>query len=119
MWDIYDIFGVEAAHQFLLNEFNDIMKGINTSHTGVIVSRMTFNGTVSSISRYTLKNECSSVLGKASFEESLENFVQAAASGTIDSTTGTSASIVCGKKTKTGTGFMDLKIDLPMLRGKS
>ena len=119
VWDIYDIFGVEAAHQFLLNEFNDIMKGINTSHTGVIVSRMTFNGTVSSISRYTLKNECSSVLGKASFEESLENFVQAAASGTIDSTTGTSASIVCGKKTKTGTGFMDLKIDLPMLRGES
>lgn len=116
VWDIYETFGLEAAHQFLLDEFDDIMKGINSSHTGVIVSRMTFNGTVSSISRYTLKNECSSVLGKASFEESLENFMQAAAAGTIDTTTGTSASIVCGKKSRTGTGFMDLKIDLSMLR---
>jgi DNA-directed RNA polymerase beta' subunit len=95
------------------------MGGINNSHTDILVDRMTFSGTINSISRYTLKTENSSVLGKASFEESLENFLQASIAGTLDTTTGNSASIVCGKKSRAGTGFVSLKVDLNAIRNAS
>jgi DNA-directed RNA polymerase beta' subunit len=54
-------------------------------------------------------------LGKSSFEESLENFLQAAANGDIEPTRGVSASIICGKRARIGTGIMDLKIDINQL----
>lgn len=111
VWDIMSVFGIEAAHEFLLGEFNAIMKGINLAHTEVLVARMTFEGVISSISRYTLKSESSSLLGKASFEESLENFVQGSSRGVTERMLGNSASIICGKKTRAGTGFMNLVID--------
>ena len=112
IWDIYETLGIEAARQSLIEEFSEIMGKINNAHTQILVDRMTFAGHVCSISRYTLKNERSSVFGKASFEESLENFLQASIIGSKEDTLGNSASIVCGKKAKAGTGFMSLKIDL-------
>ena len=111
VWDIYNVLGIEAARAFLIDEFTSIMSGLNMSHTLILVSRMTFNGSVSSISRYTLKNECSSILGKASFEESLENFLRASCEGAIERTSGASASIICGKTSRSGTGFFNLRID--------
>ncbi len=112
IWDIYETLGIEAARQSLIEEFSEIMGKINNAHTQILVDRMTFAGHVCSISRYTLKNERSSVFGKASFEESLENFLQASIIGSKEDSLGNSASIVCGKKAKAGTGFMSLKIDL-------
>ncbi len=116
IWDIYGVLGIEAARQGLIEEFNSIMGKINESHTQILVDRMTYAGHVCSISRYTLKNERSSVMGKASFEESLENFLQASIAGSKENGCGNSASIVCGKKTRAGTGFMSLKVDLSMLK---
>lgn len=116
IWDIYELLGIEAARESLRQEFKAIMGGINSAHTCILVDRMTYSGEINSISRYTLKNESSSVLGKASFEESLENFLQASLAGTIDSATGNSSSIVLGKKSRAGTGFMKLRVDLDMIR---
>ncbi len=93
-----------------------IISGMGELHLEILVDRMTYAGHVCSISRYTLKNERSSVMGKASFEESLENFLQASIAGSKENGCGNSASIVCGKKTRAGTGFMSLKVDLSMLK---
>jgi DNA-directed RNA polymerase beta' subunit len=112
VWDIYNNLGIEAARTALLSEFKSIMGKINPVHTHLLVDRMTFGGTISSISRYTMKKEESSVLGKASFEESLDHFLKASFIGTTEKTNGNSASIVCGKKTRAGTGFMKLMIDI-------
>ncbi len=119
VWDIYKHLGIEAAREALLHEFTSIMGSINSGHTQILIDRMTYDGIVRSISRYTLKKENSSVFGKASFEESLENFIQASVSGAYDSCTGNSASIVCGKKSRAGTGFFDLKLDLEAIRGRN
>ena len=116
IWDIYNRMGIEAARESLRREFSSIMGGINSAHTDILIDRMTFSGTVNSISRYTLKGEDSSVLGKASFEESLENFIQASIAGTFEPATGNSASIVCGKKCRSGTGFVSLRVDLDTIR---
>ena len=112
MWEIYQTFGVEAVKQFLIEEYMSIMDGINICHAKLLVDRMTFSGVISSISRYTLKNDDSGPMAKASFEESLDNFLNAAANCEVESTQGVSASIICGKRSNTGTGIMGLKLDL-------
>lgn len=111
-WEILNILGVEATREFLIEEFMNIMEGINICHAKLLVDRMTFSGTVSSISRYTLRKEDSGPFGKASFEETMDNFLQAATSGDIENTNGVSASIICGKRAPIGTGMVDLKIDI-------
>ncbi len=115
VWDIYETLGIEAAREFLVEEFMSIMEGINTCHAKLLVDRMTHGGGISSITRYTLKKDESGPMGKASFEESMDNFLNAAAHGDIEPTKGVSASIVCGKRANIGTGMMELSIDISKL----
>lgn len=111
VWELYEIFGIEASKNFLIQEFMNIMSGINSCHAILLVDRMTRDGYIQSISRYTLKNDSSGPLAKASFEECLDNFLNASIKGEVDPVMGVSASIICGKRAKCGTGIMELKID--------
>jgi len=115
VWDIYEVLGVEAAREFLIQEFMSIMEGINSCHACLLVDRMTFNGNIASITRYTMKKDDSGPFGKASFEETMDNFLNAAANGEIEPTKGVSASIICGKRANIGTGLIDVKLDLSLL----
>jgi DNA-directed RNA polymerase beta' subunit len=115
VWDIYEVLGIEAAREFLINEFMEIMEGINSCHTLLLVDRMTHGGGISSITRYTMKKDESGPFGRASFEETMDNFLNAAAQGEIEPTKGVSASIICGKRASIGTGMIDLCIDLKRL----
>jgi DNA-directed RNA polymerase beta' subunit len=117
VWDIYETLGIEASRQFLIEEFMSIMEGINTCHAQILVERMTQSGTISSISRYTMRKEDSGPMCKASFEETMDNFTKSAARGDIESTNGVSSSIICGKRAAIGTGMMDLRIDIKNLPG--
>jgi DNA-directed RNA polymerase beta' subunit len=113
--EIYNVLGIEAAREYLIQEFIDIMEGINTCHVKLLVEKMTFVGTISSISRYTLrKDECGS-FAKSSFEESVENFIKSSLNCDIEKTRGLSASIICGKRAEIGTGFFDLKMNINKL----
>jgi DNA-directed RNA polymerase beta' subunit len=71
---------------------------------------MTVSGRLRSISRYTRKNENSSILSKATFEETLSGFLRSAIMNEKDTVVGASASIICGKTPKVGTGLCDLLI---------
>jgi DNA-directed RNA polymerase subunit A" len=115
VWDIYEVLGVEAAREFLIQEFMSIMEGINSCHACLLVDRMTYNGNIASITRYTMKKDDSGPFGKASFEETMDNFLNAAANGEIEPTKGVSASIICGKRANIGTGLIDVKLDLSLL----
>ena len=115
VWDIYETLGIEATRYFLIEEFMNIMEGINRRHTELLVDRMTHTGTINSISRYTLRKDESGPFGKASFEETVDNFLNAAAQGDIETTRGVSASIICGKRAKIGTGMVKLKMDIENL----
>ncbi len=115
VWDIYEVLGIEAAREFLISEFVSIMDGINLCHVKLLVEKMTFSGTICSISRYTLRKEESGPMSKASFEETLDNYLRAAITGDIEKTRGVSASIICGKRANIGTGMMDLRIDIKRL----
>ena len=115
VWDIYEVLGIEAARAFLVDEFMAIMEGINTCHAGLLVDRMTHCGIISSITRYTMKKDESGPFGRASFEETMDNFINAAMRGEIEPTEGVSAAIICGKRAAIGTGLVDLRLDLDRL----
>ena len=119
MWEIYEVFGIESARQFLIEEFMDVVTSdgtfVNSSHVELLVDLMTYTGSIISISRYGQKKVGSGPLSKASFEESLENFLKAGLNGEKETTDGVSASIMLGKLPKTGTGVFDLKIDTDKL----
>lgn len=115
VWDIYEVLDIEAAREFLINEFTNFMDGINQCHTMLLVDRMTYGGTIASISRYTLKSDECGPLGKCSFEETMDNFLLAASQGQHEPTKGVSASIVCGKRANIGTGMIKVGIDIPRL----
>ena len=115
VWDIYNTLGIEAARMFLIEEFMSLMEGINRCHIQLLVEKMTHSGSIASISRYTMRNEDSGPFSRASFEESMDNFVKAGMYGQEESTRGVSASIICGKRANIGTGICDLKMDVKAL----
>jgi DNA-directed RNA polymerase beta' subunit len=120
VWDIFEVLDVEAARQFLIEEFTNVMgSGINLCHTKLLVDRMTHTGTISSITRYTLKNDEAGPCCKSSFEETLDNFLDAGAQGLVENTKGVSAAIMCGKRSGIGTGACKILIDFDMLPSES
>ena len=116
MWEIYNIFGIEAVRQFLIEEYMDVVSSdgtyVNPSNVELLVDIMVYTGSIISISRYGQKKVGCGPMAKASFEESLENFLKAGINGEKESTDGVSASIMLGKMPKTGTGVFDLMMDL-------
>lgn len=115
VWDIYELFGIEAARQFLINEFTEVVSSgdsVNQRHIMLLADIMTHTGTIISISRYGMRKEKIGPLAKASFEESLDNFIKASVYGEVENTNGVSASVMCGKKSKIGTGLFDLKFKI-------
>lgn len=111
IWDLYNTLGIEAVSNFILEELLKIMNGVQIHNISLLVSRMTFHGTIAGITRYTMRNECGT-LSKASFEESMETFIKSAKFGEIDCFKGISAEIIGGRKPSVGTNSFDLKLDL-------
>ena len=114
MWEIYEIFGIEATREFLIEEFIKIITEdgtfINNCHIYLLVDIMTFKGLLLPVSRYGMKRDDFSPISKASFEETLTNFLNAGLLGLEDKINGISASILCGNMANIGTGCCDLKL---------
>ena len=113
MWEIYEIFGIEATREFLIEEFDKVVSAdgtfINKCHISLLADIMTFKGTILPISRYGMKREDFSPITKASFEENLVNFLNAGIYSLHDNINGISASIMCGNMSNMGSGICNLK----------
>ena len=118
VWDIYNTLGIEATRQFLIEEFMSILDGINKCHIQLLVEKMTYGGTIASVSRYTMRNEDSGPFSRASFEETMDNFLKAGLYSQEETTRGVSSSIICGKRAQIGTGVCELIINVDALPGK-
>lgn len=115
VWDILHTLGIEAVRAYMIQAFSQIMDGINICHIAILVDKMTFGGSISSISRYGMRKDDSGVLGRASFEETLDNLLNAGAFCQEDAINSVSASIICGKIPQLGTGLCDLTVNLEKL----
>jgi len=120
MWEILSIFGIETARQFLVDELTNTISFdgtfINKRHILLIADIMTNLGTITSISRYGARQTDVGPMSKASFEDCMSNFLNAGAHSITETTDGVSATIMCGKMPKIGTGACELKLDLNALR---
>lgn len=120
IWTVYHTLGIDAAAKTLYNEFVKIMPNISSCHTKLLVNKMTYSGTILSINRYASRViQTNGPMSQASFEESLDKFVSAAAYGDVESTEGVSAAIMCGKMAKTGTGICSMYMDINALTKSS
>jgi DNA-directed RNA polymerase beta' subunit len=112
---IYRLYGVEAARQILLNEFmstfNSASVDINHNHMSVLIDMMTHTGTIISIDRHGLGKLDSDVFTKASFEKTMDHFINAAIFNEKDTTNSVSSRILLGKVIPGGTGSFDLLLD--------
>lgn len=115
LWDIYENLGIEATRQFMIDQFNDIMGGVNKCHIMLLVDKMTYTGKPMSISRYTMRNSEAGPLSKCTFEEMLENFLKAGVYNQEEPTIGVSSSIICGKQSRVGSGMCNILMDMDML----
>lgn len=121
MWEIFNVLGVEAAREFLVSEFIDTISSdgtyVNNCHVNILVDVMLHTGSILSMSRYSQRKSKCGVLAKASFEESLDNFLKAALATETDNTTSVSSSIMIGKIASCGTGTFDIMVDMNKLLG--
>lgn len=119
MWDIYRCLGIESARQFLFEELWNLVTSdgsfINPAHVALLVDIMTHHGSIASISRYGMKKEQTGVLSRASFEESTDHFLNAAFFSENEAIRGVSASIICGKRSRMGTGLCDLIMNMNVI----
>jgi DNA-directed RNA polymerase II subunit RPB1 len=115
IWEIKQIFGIEATRLVLIQEFLSVISSdgtyIHSRHVELLVDAMTHLGKITSISRYGLSIDESGPIAKATFEESLSNFLTASTFGYKEDVKGVSASITCAKIPKIGTGKCDLLYD--------
>jgi DNA-directed RNA polymerase beta' subunit len=115
MWEVYDILGIESTRKFLYEELKNIVSSdgtfINPSHLFLLIDIMTFYGTIQSISRYGVKKDNHSVLTRATFEESLDHFSKAAFFSEKENVVSVSSSVMCGKRSKIGSGLNSITLD--------
>ncbi len=107
LWDIYECYGIEAAKLFLEKEYAKHMP-INSRHISLLANSQTRLGRPSAVSRYGQDRKTVGLLARIGYEQSYDNFVQAAFRAEEDNLTSVSANITCGTLAKTGTGYMDL-----------
>ena len=116
VWDIVDVFGIEAARAFLIREFVLNMESINPCHPKLVADRMTFGGSLNALARSTLKEDTSGVLSKVTFEECVACSLEAAVACESDPMQSLSANVIFGQRAKLGSGYFGLQTDIEMLR---
>lgn len=123
MWEIYNTMGIEATREFLIEEFTNVVSSdgtfINPAHILLLVDVMTFQGNITSVSRYGMKKEQMGVLSRASFEESLDQFCNAGFYSEKDFIKSVSANIMCGKRSSIGSGLCNLMMDWNEIKNKT
>ena len=109
MWDVWEYLGVEATRCFLLQEFQSIFGTmLHQAHICLLVDMMLYNGKIQPISRYGVQKNFIGPLARASFEETMDNFLEAGWTKEIDTLDGVSSAIVCGNVAPVGTNLVDI-----------
>jgi DNA-directed RNA polymerase II subunit RPB1 len=84
MYSIYANFGIEAVRNKLINEITELIDDVNYHHISLLVDVMTHSGSLISIDRHGINRQDTDPLSRASFEKTMEQFINAAAFNEID-----------------------------------
>jgi DNA-directed RNA polymerase beta' subunit len=89
---------------------------VGYTNLSILVDLMTMGGNIISIDRHGINKTEIDVLGRASFESTVEQIITAGLFGEIDSMKGVSSRMIGGLVIKGGTGFCDVILDTNMIQ---
>jgi len=111
-----EIMGIEAARNLLLREIRNVISVdgnyVNYRHIAILVDAMSYRGNLTPMSRHGLNMVSdTSVFHRASFEKTVNELSNAGIYSERDPLKSITASILMGKLSETGTGFVDIVED--------
>jgi len=113
--EIYNIFGIEAARNKLIQEITGVVEYegsyINSRHIELLCDIMTSTGMLLSINRQGINRGDSGPLAKCSFEDTTDQLIRSSLFGEMDKLLGVSSNIMMGQKIKAGTNNSQLLFD--------
>jgi DNA-directed RNA polymerase subunit A" len=112
IYEIYDIFGIEAARNVIIKEAYKTMQeqGLNVDirYLLLLADVMTWSGEISSIGRYGVAGAKASVLARAAFEETIKHLIRASIRNEEDEFKGLFENVMVGQPAPVGTGMFEL-----------
>ncbi|KAI0804397.1 DNA-directed RNA polymerase II subunit RPB1 [Xylaria sp. FL0064] len=119
LWQIIDVFGIEAARGALLNELRRVLafdgSYVNERHLSLLVDVMTYRGSIAAVTRHGINRADTGALMRCSFEETVEILLEAASLGELDDCRGISENVMLGQLAPMGTGHFQVFLDPKML----
>lgn len=113
------LYGIEATRQVLLHELSETYKAggsnINQNHLSLLIDQMCHLGEITSMDRHGLSKIDIDPIARASFEKTMDHFVNAALFNEKDSMKSVSSRIAIGRVIPGGTGAFDLLLDTKKL----
>jgi len=110
--EIFDVLGVEAARNSIINEANDTLREqgltVDVRHIMLVADMMTCDGEIKQIGRHGISGEKVSVLARAAFEVTVSHILDAAIRGDVDYLKGVTENVIVGQPIKLGTGHVQL-----------
>eukprot|EP01036_Dinobryon_divergens_P026814 gene26814-35504_t len=104
-----------CARASLFNELRAVLSFdgayVNYRHIACLADCMTFGGSLMAVSRHGINKGESGPMLRASFEETVEVFMNAAAFSQLDKLNGVTENVMLGQLGRFGSGFVDLLLD--------
>ena len=121
--------GIEAVQNLIYREASDVLgdsgEYVSARHLMLLAAKMCHYGQPVPVTRHGMKRSKAGVLVSASFERTVETFVQAAIHEQADSCGGVTESIVMNRLARIGSGFVTLlqapepkKAEMPQFVGR-
>jgi len=116
--EIYDVLGIEAARQSIMNEVSEVMQDsyINYHHLSLLCDRMTCCDKLVAFNRYGINGDDIGPIAKASFERTPQMFLDAAVHAELDNMRGVSANVMLGQEGYFGTSAFQVLLDMEMMK---
>ena len=115
--EVLDVLGIEAAQQVLLEEIRTVLSFdgsyVNERHLQLLVDVMTFSGTLTAMTRHSMHKLGGSAYHHASFEETQDVLINAAAYGLYDNVSGVTENLMMGMMMPGGTGSCSIICTAP------
>lgn len=112
IWEIYHVFGIEAARQAIIEEVFKVieMQGLNVDirHIMLVADTMCAGGEIKGVTRYGVVSEKASVLARASFETPIKHLINASLKGEVDDLNSVVENVMLNQTVPVGTGLPGL-----------
>lgn len=110
--EVLEVLGIEAAQHILVEELRTVLSFdgsyVNERHLQLLGDVMTLSGTLTAMTRHSMHKLGGSTYHHASFEETQDVLIQAAAFGMYDHISGVTENLMMGQLMPGGTGACDV-----------